>query len=73
MFDEYFKPLPNVDHPVPEVHTPVLAASTSLPSLTTIDQDAPSTNTSQTTSEQQSSIIPQGVDSHGIDLSLLIL
>ncbi|GKF33386.1 hypothetical protein Tco_0106586 [Tanacetum coccineum] len=44
MFDEYFKPLPNVDHPVPEVSTPVPAASTSLPSSTTVDQDAPSTN-----------------------------
>ncbi|GKD18390.1 hypothetical protein Tco_1207548 [Tanacetum coccineum] len=28
MFDEYFKPPPNVNHPVPEVHTLVLAAST---------------------------------------------
>ncbi|GJY17635.1 hypothetical protein Tco_0389126 [Tanacetum coccineum] len=28
MFDEYFKPPPNVDHLVPEVHTLVLAAST---------------------------------------------
>ncbi|GKE96189.1 hypothetical protein Tco_1581044, partial [Tanacetum coccineum] len=44
MFDEYFKPLPNVDHPVLEVPTPVLAASTSSHSSTTVDQDAPSTN-----------------------------
>ncbi|GJW89223.1 hypothetical protein Tco_0164563 [Tanacetum coccineum] len=56
MFDEYFKPPPNVDHPVPEVPTPVLAASTSSPSSTTVDQDAPSTSTSQNTSEQQSSV-----------------
>ncbi|GJV46626.1 hypothetical protein Tco_1431162 [Tanacetum coccineum] len=55
MFDEYFKPPPNVDHPVPEFPTSVLAASTSLPSSTTVDQDAPSTSTSQTTLEQQSS------------------
>ncbi|GKC21619.1 hypothetical protein Tco_1023769 [Tanacetum coccineum] len=55
MFDEYFKPPPNVDHPVPEVHTPVPAASTSSPSSTTVDA-------SQTTSEQQSSVIPQGVE-----------
>ncbi|GKE62632.1 hypothetical protein Tco_1512999, partial [Tanacetum coccineum] len=59
MFDEYFKPLPNVDHPVPEVPTPVPAASTSSSSSTIVDQDAPSTSTSQTTSEQQSSVIPQ--------------
>nr|GEW01828.1 hypothetical protein [Tanacetum cinerariifolium] len=62
MFDEYFKPPPNVDHPVPEVPTPVHAASTSSPSSTTVDQDALSTSTSQTTSEQQSSVIPQGVE-----------
>nr|GEU99297.1 hypothetical protein [Tanacetum cinerariifolium] len=43
MFDEYFKPLPNVDHPDPEVSTPVAAASTSLPSSTTVDHNAPST------------------------------
>ncbi|GJW35180.1 hypothetical protein Tco_0058100 [Tanacetum coccineum] len=54
----YFKPPPNVDHPVPEVPTPVPAASTRSPSSTTIDQDAPSTSTSQTISEQQSSVIP---------------
>nr|GEV83973.1 reverse transcriptase domain-containing protein [Tanacetum cinerariifolium] len=45
MFDEYFKPPPNVDHPLREVPTPVSAASTSSPSSTTVDQDAPSTNT----------------------------
>ncbi|GJR19812.1 hypothetical protein Tco_0968339 [Tanacetum coccineum] len=37
---EYFKPPPNVDHLVPEVPTPVPAASTSSPSSTTVDQDA---------------------------------
>ncbi|GJT42067.1 hypothetical protein Tco_0941932 [Tanacetum coccineum] len=62
MFDEYFKPPPNVDHPVPEVPTPVPAASTSLPSSTTVDQDAPSTSTSQTISEKKSLVIPQGVE-----------
>ncbi|GJY34013.1 hypothetical protein Tco_0418482 [Tanacetum coccineum] len=41
---EYFKPPPNVDHPVLEVPTPVPAASTSSPSSTTVDQDAPSKN-----------------------------
>nr|GEY72239.1 hypothetical protein [Tanacetum cinerariifolium] len=43
MFDEYFKPPPNVDHLVPEVLTLVPAASTSSPSSTTVDQDAPLT------------------------------
>nr|GEW18521.1 hypothetical protein [Tanacetum cinerariifolium] len=57
MFVEYIIPPQNVDHPIP---TPVPAASTTLPSLTTVDQDAHSRSTSQTTSEKQSSIIPQG-------------
>ncbi|GJV72627.1 hypothetical protein Tco_1492622 [Tanacetum coccineum] len=42
----YFKPPPNVDHLVPEVPAPVPAASTSSPSSTTVDQDAPSTKPS---------------------------
>ncbi|GKE01428.1 hypothetical protein Tco_1389411 [Tanacetum coccineum] len=62
MFDEYFKPPPNVDHLVPKVPTTVPTASTSSPSSTIVDQDAPSTSNSQTTSEQQSSVIPQGVE-----------
>ncbi|GJZ78067.1 hypothetical protein Tco_0642739, partial [Tanacetum coccineum] len=70
MFYEYFKPPPNVDHPVPKVPTPVLAASTSSPSSTTIDQDAPSTSTSQTILEQQSSVIPQGVEDEFYDIEV---
>nr|GEW54031.1 hypothetical protein [Tanacetum cinerariifolium] len=68
MFDEYFKPPPNVDHPVPEVPTLVPAASTSSPSLTIVDQDAQSTSTSKTTSEQQSLVIPQGVKDDFYDI-----
>ncbi|GKC59714.1 hypothetical protein Tco_1087312 [Tanacetum coccineum] len=70
MFDEYFKPPPNVDHPVPEVPTPVLVTSTSSPSSTTVDQDAPSTSTSQNTSEQQSSVIPQGIEDDFYDIEV---
>ncbi|GJW41128.1 hypothetical protein Tco_0066973 [Tanacetum coccineum] len=66
----YLEPPPNVDHPVPGVHTLVPAASTSPPSSTTIDQDAPSTSTSQTTSEQQSSVIPQGVEDDFYDIEV---
>ncbi|GKA70319.1 hypothetical protein Tco_0776383 [Tanacetum coccineum] len=66
----YFKPLPNVDYPVPEVPTPIPAASTSSPSSTTVDQDAPSTSTSQTTSKQQSSVIPQGVEDDFYDIEV---
>ncbi|GKB57200.1 ribonuclease H-like domain-containing protein [Tanacetum coccineum] len=70
MFDEYFKPPPNVDHLVPEVPTPVPSASTSSPSSTTVDQDEPSISTSQTTSEQQSSVIPQGVEDDFCDIEV---
>ncbi|GJU69473.1 hypothetical protein Tco_1255732 [Tanacetum coccineum] len=66
----YFKPLPNVDHQVPEVPTPVLAILTSSPSSTTVDQDAPSTSTLQTTSEQQSLVIPQGVEDYFYDIGV---
>ncbi|GJT09606.1 hypothetical protein Tco_0856648 [Tanacetum coccineum] len=62
MFDEYFKPPPNVDHPVPEVHTPVPAALTSSPSSTTVDQDVPSTSTSLINQEIQSQVTHQGVE-----------
>lgn len=49
MFDENFQPPMNVDHPVPEAPAPVPADSTGSPSSITIDQDAPSTSTTQTT------------------------
>nr|GEU34421.1 hypothetical protein [Tanacetum cinerariifolium] len=70
MFDEYFKPPPNVDHLVPEVPTPVPAALTSSPSSIIVDQDAPSTSTSQTTSKQQSLVIPQGVEDDFYDIEV---
>ncbi|GJW33679.1 hypothetical protein Tco_0053711 [Tanacetum coccineum] len=70
MFDEYFKPPPNVDHPVPEVPTPVPAASTCSRSSTTVDQDASSSSTSQTTLDEQSSAIPQGVEDDFYDIEV---
>ncbi|GJS87548.1 retrovirus-related pol polyprotein from transposon TNT 1-94 [Tanacetum coccineum] len=49
LFDELLTPPPSVDHPAPEVIAPidevvapVLTISTGSPSLTTVDQDAPS-------------------------------
>nr|GEZ31997.1 hypothetical protein [Tanacetum cinerariifolium] len=60
MFDEYFKPPPNVDHPLPEVLTLVPAASTGSPSSTTIDQDVPFVSTSTTNQEIQSQVTHQG-------------
>ncbi|GJS94154.1 retrovirus-related pol polyprotein from transposon TNT 1-94 [Tanacetum coccineum] len=61
MFDEYLNPLPSFDHQVPVVITPEPIVSTGTPLSTLIDQDAPSTSTSQTTPETLSPIIPLGV------------
>nr|GEX27819.1 retrovirus-related Pol polyprotein from transposon TNT 1-94 [Tanacetum cinerariifolium] len=49
----------------------VQAESTGSPSLTTVDQDAPSPSKSQTTPETQSSVIPQDVeeDIHDIEVA----
>ncbi|GKC29760.1 hypothetical protein Tco_1037054 [Tanacetum coccineum] len=44
MFDEYHNPPPCVDLQVPTVIAIKPAVSTGIPSSTTIDQDAPSTN-----------------------------
>ncbi|GJX14164.1 retrovirus-related pol polyprotein from transposon TNT 1-94 [Tanacetum coccineum] len=51
LFDELLTPPPSVDHPAPKVIAPITdvvtpepAASTGLPSSTTVDQDASSTN-----------------------------
>ncbi|GJV27380.1 hypothetical protein Tco_1383828 [Tanacetum coccineum] len=45
-------------------------ASTGTPSSTTIDQDAPSTSTSQTTQESQSLVIPPGVEEEYHDIEV---
>nr|GEX34358.1 integrase, catalytic region, zinc finger, CCHC-type, peptidase aspartic, catalytic [Tanacetum cinerariifolium] len=54
MFDEYLNPPSCVDPQVPSVIALEYAISTSTPSSTTIDQDALSTSTSQTTQETPS-------------------
>ncbi|GKG53876.1 hypothetical protein Tco_0555276, partial [Tanacetum coccineum] len=58
LFDELLTPPPNVDHPAPEVITPIAdvvapepAALIGSPSSTTINQDAPLPSNSQTTPE----------------------
>ncbi|GKA42598.1 retrovirus-related pol polyprotein from transposon TNT 1-94 [Tanacetum coccineum] len=57
--------------PIAEVVTPEPAASTSSPSLITVDQNAPSPSNSQTTSETQSPVIPNDVeeDNHDLDVA----
>nr|GEU99028.1 hypothetical protein [Tanacetum cinerariifolium] len=78
LFDELLTPPPSVDHPAPkvialitEVVAPEPAASTSLPSPTTVDQDAPSPSNPQTTPKIQSPTISNDVekDNHDLDIA----
>ncbi|GJZ02381.1 hypothetical protein Tco_0520342 [Tanacetum coccineum] len=68
----------DLNNPSPSVVQHVLVAvvqepvvSTGTPSSTRIDQDTPSTSTSQTTQEEQSHVIPTSVeeDDHGIEVA----
>nr|GFB67047.1 integrase, catalytic region, zinc finger, CCHC-type, peptidase aspartic, catalytic [Tanacetum cinerariifolium] len=52
---------PEVIAPITEVIPPVQADSTGSPFSTTVDQDVPSSSKSHTTTEIQSSVIPQDV------------
>ncbi|GKA05682.1 integrase, catalytic region, zinc finger, CCHC-type containing protein [Tanacetum coccineum] len=78
LFDELLTPPPSIDDPTPEVVALIdevvalePAASTGLPSSTTVDQDAPSSSISQTTPETQSPIIHDDVeeDNHDLDVA----
>nr|GEU75730.1 copia protein [Tanacetum cinerariifolium] len=80
MFDELLNPLPSVDPPalkvialIAKVVAPKPAASTSLPSSTTVDQDAPSPSNSQTSHETQSPVISNDVkeENHDLDARLV--
>nr|GEX91231.1 integrase, catalytic region, zinc finger, CCHC-type, peptidase aspartic, catalytic [Tanacetum cinerariifolium] len=77
MFDELLNPPPSVDHQAPEgiassaeVIPLVQANLTDSPSLTTIDQDAPSLSKSHTTVVTQSSVIPQDVKEDNLDIKV---
>nr|GEU37106.1 retrovirus-related Pol polyprotein from transposon TNT 1-94 [Tanacetum cinerariifolium] len=78
MFDELLTPPPSVDPPAPavialnvKVIAPEPAESTGSPSLTIVDQDAPSLSKSQTTLETQPLVIPHDVeeDNHDIEVA----
>ncbi|GJZ87649.1 hypothetical protein Tco_0659259 [Tanacetum coccineum] len=56
LFDEYSRTQPNVDAPVSEVAALVPAVSTSTPSSTSVDQEAPLLSTSQTSQESPSHV-----------------
>ncbi|GJY11393.1 retrovirus-related pol polyprotein from transposon TNT 1-94 [Tanacetum coccineum] len=62
MFDKYFNPPPSVVSPVLVVVAPEPADPIGTPFLTSIDQDAPSPSTSQTSQESQSLDIPSSVE-----------
>nr|GEZ99916.1 hypothetical protein [Tanacetum cinerariifolium] len=77
MFDELLNPPPSVVNqapeaiaPIVEVIPPVNADSTGSPSSTTVEQDAPSTSNSTTSTETQSSIIPQDVGDDNLDIEV---
>nr|GFD46066.1 hypothetical protein [Tanacetum cinerariifolium] len=61
---------PEVIAPIAEVIPPVHANSIGSPSSTMVDQDAPSPSKSHTTTEIQSSIIPQDVGDDNLDMEL---
>nr|GEX23067.1 hypothetical protein [Tanacetum cinerariifolium] len=77
MFDELLNPPPSVVNqaheviaPIAEVIPSVHANSTCSPSSTTVDQDAPSPSKSHTTTEIQSSVIPQDVRDENLDMEV---
>ncbi|GJR32069.1 retrovirus-related pol polyprotein from transposon TNT 1-94 [Tanacetum coccineum] len=63
-------PAPKVIDPINEVVAPVPAVSTSSPSSTTVDQDAPSPSNSQTTLETQPPVIPNDVEEDNHDIKV---
>nr|GFA99711.1 hypothetical protein [Tanacetum cinerariifolium] len=78
LFDELLAPTSSVDPSAPEVIAPLAevippkhAESTGSPSLTTVDQDAPSPSKSQTTPKTQPHVIPYDIkeDNHDIEVA----
>ncbi|GJS93969.1 retrovirus-related pol polyprotein from transposon TNT 1-94 [Tanacetum coccineum] len=72
LFNEYFRPPPCIDHPVPEVAALVPDVSTGTPSSILVDQDAPSPSTSQTQQESPSYVIPPGAEEANHDIEVVI-
>nr|GFC66176.1 putative ribonuclease H-like domain-containing protein [Tanacetum cinerariifolium] len=77
MFDELLNPPPSVVNQafevialIAEVIPSVHANSTGSPSSTTVDQDAPSLSKSHTTTEIQSSVIPQDIGDDNLDIEV---
>nr|GEZ55039.1 hypothetical protein [Tanacetum cinerariifolium] len=77
MFDELLNPPPSVVNQVPEAIAPIVEVIppvnvdlTGSPSLTIVEQDAPSTSNSTTPTEIQPSIIPQDVGDDNLDMEV---
>nr|GFA22955.1 hypothetical protein [Tanacetum cinerariifolium] len=77
MFDELLNPPPSVVIQTPEAIAPIVKVippgyvdSTGSPSSTTVEQDAPSMSNSPTTTETQSSVIPQDVGDDNLDMEV---
>ncbi|GJS85353.1 hypothetical protein Tco_0751894 [Tanacetum coccineum] len=70
IFDKYFNPQSSVVSLVLVAAAPRPADPTGIPSLTIIDQDAPSPSTSQTPQEIQTPVTPSGVEEHFHDMKL---
>nr|GFC27476.1 hypothetical protein [Tanacetum cinerariifolium] len=77
MFDELLNPSPSVVNQAPEAIAPIIevippvnANLTGSPSLTTVEQDAPSTSNSSKPTETQSSVIPQDVGDDNKDMEI---
>nr|GEX08862.1 retrovirus-related Pol polyprotein from transposon TNT 1-94 [Tanacetum cinerariifolium] len=64
---------PTVIAPIADVIPPVQAKSTDSPSLTTVDQDAPSLSKYQTTPETQSFVIPHDVKEYIHDIKVVYM
>ncbi|GJV32100.1 retrovirus-related pol polyprotein from transposon TNT 1-94 [Tanacetum coccineum] len=63
-------PAPEVIAPVVEVVAPVPSDSTGSPSLTNVDQDAPSPSNSQTTPKTEPPFIPNDVEENNHDINV---
>nr|GEY81203.1 hypothetical protein [Tanacetum cinerariifolium] len=71
MFNEYLNPPPCVDPQVPTVIAPEPGVSTGTPSSMTVNQDAPSTSTSQTPPETPSPVISLSVEEADHDIEVV--
>nr|GFB74661.1 retrovirus-related Pol polyprotein from transposon TNT 1-94 [Tanacetum cinerariifolium] len=77
MFNELLNPLPSVVNQTPEAIAPITEVIplgyvdlTGSPSSTTVEQDAPSTSNSPTTTKTQSLVIPQDVGDDNLDMEV---